>query len=178
MLVDDSDKGWTLVVRKDKRFREKLRSEMVSLEAIEHMLRTRVLNNKVYLQMNRGLTGVDVRFSTFEVSGAVRQILPVTFNAEEFTLTSLADRQWYLDDNQKGKNKGMEIDVNISYWCSRLKDRVVWVRVAKTFDGLEMYDHIPKMSKNDSRALGVLSLDIKEVVLERDDNGENVSVIF
>ena len=177
MLVEeDSEKGWTVVVRKDKKFRERVRSEMMGLDAIRDAIDSRVINRKVYLQMNRGLTGVDIRFAKSGVSGVVRQVLPVTFNASGFWLTSLEDRQWYLDDNQKRANKGMDLDVNISYWCSRLKNRVVWVRISKKFDGLEMYDHIPKMTKDDKRALGVLTLALDEIVLERDDTQEKVFV--
>jgi hypothetical protein len=156
---DMDEEGFTLVVRKDKRYREKIRDDAYGLEKMQELAHRLERAAWVYLQMNTALNGVDIRFSDIGVNCGHRPLIRFQFNATP-KVTALEDRQWFLDDPRRGpENKTTVVDP--LYWAERLFERVVWIRVATEFYGLEMYDHIPsrKRGQTGNRPVGVMKME-------------------
>lgn len=154
-LAEKDDEGFTLVVKNDKRARENARNSQCGYERMLELVDKLANVDRVYLQMNTSLTGVDIRFEKLGVCESKRPVVQMKFEGG-FNLSTLESRRWFLDDRSIVTKR--EPNVDVWYWSDRLLDRVVWVRVAKDFEGLEMYDFIPN-TKKDSRPVGVLKLE-------------------
>lgn len=166
-----AEEGWTTVVKRDKRFRDRQVEGWYGIEQVEGLVE-QMRDKRVYLQMQRGLRGVNVHFDDPKSTSGARAVLPVSFHYGLARVDGLESKQWFFSDRNTTVKHGPDVD--ISYWVNRMQTKRVWLRVATGFRGLEMFDDFPE--RMDRRTVVTARFDLVGATLVRDDNGEEVFI--